>query len=172
MSLADELAKLDDLRRAGALNEAEFAKAKRALLDRAPAASEPPLGDRLADQLAEVKHQNELSQIDRAREIERQQYLVRGRYGIAQVPTVGMGVGTALVGGVFGLFWTIMAVSITGAAPDFGPFSITKVVFPLFGVGFNVAAIGYGLYVYSRAQRYQQAFAEYQARRARADRKR
>jgi hypothetical protein len=76
-----------------------------------------------------------------------------------------MGIGGAVVGGVFGVFWTIMAFAITGSAPDEGPFTIAKVIFPLLGVLFTGAAIGYGIYCYSRAQRYQQAFQAYQARR-------
>jgi hypothetical protein len=76
-----------------------------------------------------------------------------------------MGIGTAVVGGVFGVFWTIIALTITGSAPDEGPFSIVRVVFPLFGVLFTGTAIGYGIYCYNRAQQYQRAFQAYQARR-------
>lgn len=167
MSLVDELAKLEELRRRGALSESEFAQAKAALLSGAPGGSDQQLGQHLADQLAEVKYQNELAQIDRAWEMERQQYLIRGQHGTTHVPTAGMGIGTAIFGSVFGIFWTIMAVSITSGGPDFGGFSAVKAFFPLFGIVFTVAAIGYGMYAYSRAQKYQDAFAAYQARRAR-----
>jgi hypothetical protein len=167
MSLVDELAKLEELRRSGALSEAEFTKAKTVLLSAPPAGSEQQLGDHLADQLAEVRYQNELAQIDREWQFERQQYLIRGQYGTAQVPTAGMGIATAIVGGVFGVFWTITAVSITGDAPDFGAFAAAKVFFPLFGVVFTLVAIGYGMYAFSRAQKYEEAFAAYKARRAR-----
>jgi hypothetical protein len=167
MSLVDELAKLEQLRRSGALSDAEFAKAKAALLNEAPTGPGPQLGEHLADQLAEVKYQNELAQIDREWEIERRQYLIQGQYGIAQEPTAGMGLGAAIVGGVFGAFWTIFAVSLTGGAPDDGPFTIAKVFFPLFGVLFTVGAIAYGVHAYSKAQKYQEAFAAYKARRAR-----
>jgi hypothetical protein len=169
MSIADELSKLEELRRSGALSETEFAQAKAALLRGAPAAAEPQLGQHLADQLAEVRHQNDLAQIDREWEIERQQYFISDRYGRRQVPTAGMGIGMAVIGGVFGLFWTIMAFSITGGAPDAGPFAIAKVIFPLFGIVFIGAAIGYGIYCYSRAQQYQQAYEAYRARRERAN---
>jgi hypothetical protein len=166
MSLVDDLAKLEELRRRGALSESEFTKAKAELLNGAPASSEPGLVEHLANQLAEVQYQNELAQIDREWQIERQQYLIRGQYGTAQVPTSGMGIGTAVVGGLFGAFWTIMAISITAGAPDFGGFSVAKVFFPLFGVVFTGGAIGYGMYCYAKAQKYQEAFAAYQARRA------
>jgi hypothetical protein len=169
MSFGDELMKLEELRRSGTLSEDEFAKAKAALINGASAAPEQELGGQMAAQLAEVRHQNEVARIDREWEIEQQQYLVRGRYGNASVPTPAMGIGMAVIGGVFGLFWTIMAVGITGGAPDDGPFGIAKIFFPLFGVVFIVAVVGGGIYTFSRAQKYQEAFAAYKARRARAE---
>src|SRR4051794_35230267 len=109
MSLVDELTKLEELRRSGALTDAEFAQAKAALL---AGASAPAAADRpLQEHLAEVKRQNELAEIDRAWQIERQQYLITDRYGRGQVPTPAMGVLTAVLGGMFGLFWTVMAAS-------------------------------------------------------------
>lgn len=167
MSLADELKKLDDLRRDGTLTDAEFAKAKAALLAAPPGGGDGgAVAEHLSDQLAEVRYQNELAQIDREWEIERRQYLVTTNYGRQQVPSRAMGIGMAVVGGVFGIFWTIMAVTITGSAPDHGPFQVTKVVFPLFGIVFICAAIGYGIYCVNRAEAYNKAFARYQARRA------
>ena len=168
MSLADDLIKLEDLRRNGSLTEMEFAQAKATLLSGSPAEPAQPLADHLADQLAEVRHQNELSQIDREWQIEREQYLIPDRYGRRHVPTAGFGIVGAVVGGVFGVFWTVMAFAITSGGPDVGPFSIAKVFVPLFGVVFTVAAIGYGLYAASKAQQYQTAFQAYQQRRARA----
>jgi hypothetical protein len=169
MSLVDELMKLEELRRSGALSDDEFTKAKAALLSGPTAGPEQELGGQVAAQLAEVRHQNEVARIDREWEIEQQQYLVRGRYGNASVPTPAMGIGMAVIGGVFGLFWTIMAIAITGGAPDDGPFTVAKIFFPLFGVVFIVAAVGGGIYTASRAQKYQEAFAAYKARRARAE---
>jgi hypothetical protein len=167
MSLVDELTKLDELRRSGALNDAEFAKAKAALLDEAPAGHGRQIGEHLANQLAEVKYQNELAQIDREWEIERRQYLIQGQDGIAHEPTAGMGLGMAIGVGVFGVIWTIFAASLTSGGPDEGPFSVAKVIFPLFGVVFTVMAIAFGIHTYSRAQKYQAAFAAYKAKRAR-----
>jgi Short C-terminal domain len=48
MSLADELAKLQSLRDAGTLNDAEFAQAKRSLIDGAANIGKP-IGDGLGD---------------------------------------------------------------------------------------------------------------------------
>lgn len=166
MSLADELAKLEELRRSGALTDTEFAQAKAKLLAGEAAPANGAVADKLGEQLAEVRYQNELERIDREWQIEREKYMVTGRYGRRYVPTPVMGRATAAIGGLFGVLWTIMAVSITSGAPDDGPFAIAKVIFPLFGVLFTGAAIGYGVYVASQAEAYNQVFAAYQARRA------
>ena len=160
MSLTDELLKLDELRRRGALSDEEFARAKAALL-----APGEELESHISDQLAAVRYQNELTRIDREWQIEREKYFVASRYGRRQIPTAGMGIGTALVGGVFGTIWTVMAVAITGSAPNFGPFAIAKFAFPLFGVAFTFFGIGWGIYCYNRAADYQRAEADYRARR-------
>lgn len=167
MGLADELQKLDDLRRRGTLSDAEFAQAKAALLGGGAAPAAEPIGQHLSEQLAEVRHQNELARIDREWEVERQQYLVADRYGRRHVPTTGMGLGSAVAGGVFGVFWTAMTYSITSGAPDFGGFAVAKVMFPLFGLVATVGAVGWGLFCYARAQKYDAAFRAYQTRRHR-----
>jgi hypothetical protein len=41
----------------------------------------------------------------------------------------------------FGVLWIVMAVGITQSMPDHRPFSIAKVVFPLFGLLFVIRAI-------------------------------
>jgi hypothetical protein len=165
VSIADELRKLDELRRSGSLTDQEFAQAKVRLLTGSPSSSSEPVAQHLSDQLAEVRYQNELAQVDREWEIEREKYYVTDRYGRRQLPTSGMGIGIAVIGGVFGLFWMIMTVAITGSAPDVGPFAVVKVVFPLLGVVFILAAIAVGRYCYSRAQAYEKALAAYQVRR-------
>jgi hypothetical protein len=166
MGIADELAKLEELRRSGALSESEFARAKAAILSGSGSASDASLGRQVSDQLAEVRYQNELAQIDREWQIERERYMITSNDGRRNVPTAGMGIATALIGGVGGLIWTIFAFSLTHAGPEgFGPPPIIGIVFPLFGVLFMCAGIGYGIYCYSRAAQYQQAFERYQARR-------
>ena len=165
MSIADELTKLEDLRRNGTLSEAEFAKAKELLLNSPPPPPQEPLVQHLAQQQAEIKHQNELARIDREWEMQKQQYYVTTRYGVRQLPTTGMGIGIAVIGGVFGVFWTIMAIAITSGAPDVGPFAIVKIIFPLFGVLFTGAAIVFGIVCNIRAKKYQEAYEAYQRRR-------
>ena len=165
MSLADDLTKLEELRRTGALSEKEFAQAKAKLL-----AGDTPAGDavaeKLGEQLAEVRYQNELERIDREWAIEREKYMVPDRYGRRYVPTTGASLAGGIGIGVFGVFWTIIAFSITGSAPDEMPFSLVKVFFPLFGIGFTIFGVYMGFHAYGKAEAYTKAFADYQARRA------
>src|SRR5262245_60186015 len=152
MSIADELQKLEQLRRSGALSDAEYAQAKAAVLAGTGSPGQQALGDHLSDQLAEVRYQNELARLDRAWEMEREKYMLTDRDGGRQLPTPGLGIGMAVVGGIFGVIWTVFAMSITSDAPDFGGFSMVKVLFPLFGVLFTLGAIGYGIYCMVRGQ--------------------
>lgn len=165
MSLADDLAKLEELRRTGALTDTEFARAKAKLLD-AGAPAGDAVADKLGEQLAEVRYQNELERLDREWQIEREKYMVADKYGRRHVPTVGGGIAGAAFIGVFGVFWTVMAFAITGGAPDFGPFVIAKVFFPLFGVAFTVFGVYLGIHSARKAEEYNRALAAYQRRRA------
>ncbi len=169
MSLADELQKLEELRASGALTDEEFQKAKTLLLDNPPAEPNQELEGYMADHLAEVRHHNTLAQIDREWELERERYMISGRYGRRYVPTTGMGIGMAVLGGAFGIFWTILAITITGSGLDLAGFNIAKVVFPLLGVFITATAIAFGIRIYSRAQKYQQAYQTYQERRTQAE---
>jgi len=166
MSLADELTKLEELRRSGALSELEFARAKAAILNGAVPGSDHSSAQAMSEQLAELRYQNELARLDREWEAERERYLTTTRYGVRQVPSPAMGTATAIIGGIGGILWTVFATALTGSGPDFGPFAVAKVVFPLFGVLFTCAAIGMGLYKRSQALRYLQAHEAYLARRA------
>ena len=56
-------------------------------------------------------------------------------------------------------------IAITQAAPDVGPLPLVKIVFPLFGVVFIVAALFFGSYLKRRAKQYQAAFSRYRQRR-------
>jgi Short C-terminal domain len=178
MSLADELQKLEDLRRSGALSEQEFRQAKAALLGGAGEAGE---------QLAEMRYQNELARIDREWQIEREQYMVADRWGRMHVPTpegsrllgsVGRG---SMIGGlmavVVGTLWTAFAIFLTEGAP-----APLRIIFPLFGVCFILfgllGSIGFHRFAEQaqrmyeeKAAQYQQAFDAYQQRRQEAARR-
>src|SRR5262245_39381991 len=86
MNIADELRKLQDLHRSGVLTDEEFATAKAAVLagnttdDRA--GNEPAMHAHLE----EIKLQNEVARLDREWELEREQYMVAGKYGYRYIP--------------------------------------------------------------------------------------
>jgi hypothetical protein len=169
MSIADELSKLEDLRRRGVLNDAEFEKAKAAVLaGGAAAAGDAPVVEHLSAQLAEVRYQNELARLDREWEIEREQYMISGRYGRRHIPTPGASLAGAAVVGVFGVLWTILAFTMMSGfgGPEGSPFGIVSCIFPLFGVMFTVFGVWMGIHAHGKAQKYQEALAAYQRRRA------
>lgn len=165
MGLADELQKLEGLRSRGTLSDAEFERAKATLLGD-ESKPEQPLEQHLSEQLAEVRYQNELAQIDREWEIERQQYLITNREGHPQIPTFELGRNITVLGGGFGVVWTIMAISITSGGPNDGPFVIAKIIFPLAGIIGTVSTIRWGRDCQSQAQKYDAAFRAYQVRRS------
>ncbi len=137
-----------------------------AILNGPPPSADPSTGEVLGEQLAQLRYQNEVAQIDREWEAERERYTFPTRYGTRMVPTPGMGIGTAVGTGFFGVLWTIFAFAITSDAPNFGPFIVAKFLFPLFGIGFTIAGIIYGISIHSRGMKYQQAYDAYLARRA------
>ena len=160
MGLADELQKLEQLRQNGTLSTAEFAQAKAALLN--STASIPDSG-----KLERLTTEAELARIDREWELERQGFMVFGRYGVQRFPNKSTGIGSALFGGGFGIFWTYMAFSMTSMTPDVAPFNIVRFAFPIFGVIFTLSAIWTGMNMYFKAQGYEQAERAYLERRAR-----
>jgi hypothetical protein len=153
MSMADELRKLQDLRDAGTLTDEEFAAAKASVL--AGGHADVPADRTTSGKLEEIERQNEVAQLDREWAMERERFMVPGRYGYRYLPSRG----TSLVGGVvitgFGLLWTVMAASM--GAPAF---------FPIFGLIFVFAGIATSAYSFFQAQRYEEARLHYQRRRA------
>jgi hypothetical protein len=165
MSLADELTKLEELRRSGALTESEFAKAKSLILN-CTASSDDAVTEKIDEQLAEVRYQNELARLDREWEFERERYKITSRYGQRYIPTVWQSIASAVAIAVFGIFWTTMAFSITSMMPDFGPFALAGVIFPLCGLAFTSFGIFQGIHAYKKVEAYNRALAAYQRRRA------
>lgn len=167
VSLADELKKLEGLRWNGTLTDAEFERAKAALFAQLPSNEQPTAEEvgKLESELAELRAEKELERIDREWEAEREQFLITGKHGGKHIPTVGGGIFVAGFIGLFGVFWTVMAFSITSSAPDEMPFSVAKVVFPLVGIAFTGFGVISGIGAMNKAKEYEQAHAAYQARR-------
>src|SRR5262245_35455106 len=140
MSIADELLKLNRLHQEGMLTDEEFEKAKAAVLV-------APLATPATEHLEEIRNQNEVAQLDREWQNERERYMIAGRYGARYVPNRA----TSLIGGIviagFGTLWTVMAMSM--GAPG---------LFPLFGVIFVLAGIGMSVYSFIKAGEYEEAY--------------
>jgi Short C-terminal domain len=161
MSLSDELQKLQDLHRSGALTDAEFAAAKAAVLSGSGPTEEPASDQAMQQHLEEIKLQNDLARLDREWELDREQYMIQGKYGRRHIPNRGMSVigGIFMVG--FGIFWTATSISMT---QGFG--GGIDACFPLFGILFILFGIGMCIYTYNQADRYEQAQRAYRRRRA------
>src|ERR1043165_5871612 len=110
MNIADELRKLQDLHRSGALTDAEFAAAKAAVLGKADAdAGDKPA---LQEHLEEIKRQNEIAQLDREWGLERDRYMITGQNGFRYMPNRTASVFGGIVIAVFGMIWTGIAASM------------------------------------------------------------
>jgi hypothetical protein len=159
MNIADELRKLQGLHQSEALSDEEFARAKRAVLERAEGA-EPAAGV-VREELDHLRQQNELLQLDQDWDRERERYMVTGKHGHRYLPSKGMSVlGGAVVTG-FGILWTIFAASFPTMDHAPGVFGL----FPLFGVLFVLFGIGVSVYQYNKAGEYERAEARYRQRR-------
>jgi hypothetical protein len=113
----------------------------------------------MADRLDHPEQQNDVAQIDREWEMERERYLIRSRSGQRYAPSTGAAVLMGVVSVGFGAFWVFITISIAGSAGG---------LFSLFGLFFIAAAVGLSIYQFSKAQRYRTAYREYQRRRAAA----
>jgi hypothetical protein len=111
--------------------------------------------ERIAEDVGQIRLQNELEQLDREWMMRREQFMVSGRHGTRRLPGKVASLVGAAVAGVFGVFWTAAATSM--GAPGF---------FTLFGVVFVLFAVGGGIYAFTKAGDYEQAEREYQSRRA------
>src|SRR5262249_12264234 len=109
MNIADELRKLQDLHRNGALTDEAFAAAKAAVLAKGAAGSDPANEPALQEHLEEIKLQNEVARLDREWELERERYMIAGQDGHRVIPNRGMSVIGGIIIAVFGLFWTVGA---------------------------------------------------------------
>jgi hypothetical protein len=165
MSLADDLAKLDELRRSGALNEAEFQEAAAGLFSRELGSAAPTQIDGTPRQPDDANYQIELARIDREWQRDERYYMVRTGMDRRQVPTTTMAFYLVVIGGGIGVAWVIITLTILRSMAAIGPLALMRVVFPLIGVVYTIVVVGYGLYCYRRARLYQERYREYQARR-------
>lgn len=155
MNITDELRKLAQLHQEGALTDDEFATAKAAVLAEGPARS---TADNLLtpDLAADFNRHAELQNLDREWELERENYMVTGRYGRRYIPERGSSLGGGIFLSVIGVAWTGFAMSMPHV-----PF-----FFPLFGIMFVLFGIGMSIHSYRKAEDYERAQQRYRRRRA------
>ncbi|WP_153556340.1 hypothetical protein [Roseimaritima sediminicola] len=120
--------------------------------------------DGLVEQVEQLKHREEVEQLDRQWEITQRELQVHGKDGRVSVPSKGGAIFGTVIATVFGFVWMLFAGSIVARGMRMGLPSAAA-LFPLFGLVFIVIGIAGGLLHYSKAQRYEQAKAQYQRRR-------
>lgn len=155
MSLSDELKELETLFRNGTLTQNEFQLAKQRVL------SESRVSES-ARHLEDIKAQNEIAQMDREWELERDNYMIEGRHGSRHIPTKGSSIGSGVVIILFGLGWTIFAFVMSADAP-----SKVVIIVPLCGVLMILIGAATSIREYSKAGQYQAGYERYQSRRNR-----
>jgi hypothetical protein len=165
MSLSDELEKLKELHEGGALTDDEFATAKERVLAAGPPDSSPGLQAAPVHGLGASHVDEQVAQLDREWELERQQYMVVGRYGSQSLPTEGGSVVAGMIVAAFGLLWTLFAAGIASAFAAVAPFGNIVMLFPLFGVLFIVLGVGSAVTSYNKASAYRRAEQLYKQRR-------
>lgn len=124
----------------------------------------------LAAHVQELTRQRQLEELDRRWQTQRDSFLINDRRGMRQLPTTS----SAWIGGLFvaffGAIWTVLALSITSSGPDFGPFRIARIIFPLLGLGFIAFGIFTAVAVHQKAKSLQQADHAYRRDRERIER--
>jgi hypothetical protein len=149
MSLADDLIKLQELHRSGALSDDEFVRAKSAVI----AAAAPVRDEKLATELAELRREQELARIDREWETERHQYEMTGAYGRRFTPSKLQSALTCIGSVVFGILF-VWAAGNTGG------------IFAVFASAMSFCFVIYSAYGFVNAARHHAEMDRYMRRRS------
>lgn len=167
MSIADDLKQLETLLQNGTLTQDEFQLAKRRLLeDSGSGESSRAVRFPVTSQTEATRHlemiqmQNAVAQLDREWELEREDYMVVGKYGRRYIPNKVTSVLGGLFAAGFGIFWTMIASSM----PRMPGNSVSSLL-PFAGVGFTLFGAGMGIWGFIVSERYEAAFERYQSRR-------
>jgi hypothetical protein len=111
---------------------------------------------RIADDVEVIRLQNRLERLDREWMMRRDELLTQDKDGQRHKPSATGSVVGMVVGGGFGLFWTITAMSMDGSS-----------FFPLFGVLIIVVVVWAGLRGITNASKYRQFESQYESERQR-----
>jgi LSD1 subclass zinc finger protein len=91
---------------------------------------------RMAADLAELRHDNDLDRLDRQWDQERRQFLIRGQNGELAEPSVAGSVIGGIALAAFSVFWISIASRISGPMAMFG------IVFLIAGLAMSVVSAG------------------------------
>ncbi|MGL6076173.1 MAG: hypothetical protein ACRC8S_18595 [Fimbriiglobus sp.] len=158
MNLVDELTKLEDFWRRGGLTDDEFAQAKAKLL-----AKPDPASEALQEELAELRLQGEIAELDREWEVTREKYMIGTKFS-KTAPQRSQGIMLIVMGIVQFLFVTGITVylfmSMTVAGTNFIPF----IIFSMSSVPM-MFLLYQGYTIIRKAREYEIAYANFQAKR-------
>ena len=98
---------------------------------------------------------------------ERKKHLIRSRTGELQEPSAMQSMIVGVLGGGFGIVWTIFAYHMTRAVPftKNSAFGILEWVFPAFGILFTMILISVAFMHWKKVKSYQLAQERYQKAR-------
>jgi hypothetical protein len=121
----------------------------------------------MADDLDAIRRETAIERLDREWAMRRSSLVGRTKDGSEREPSATAGLIGACVAGGFGIFWTIMAITMMSEASSHGvgPPAIIQVGFPCFGVVFVIVAIAGGIKAMTSSSAYSQEFQQYQQRR-------
>jgi len=110
----------------------------------------------LRDQVSRLTQQQQIADLDRQWEFQREEFMVTGKNGHRRLPTEGGALVGGVVGVIFGLIWTIVTCGITSQIP----FPIAR-IFPLFGIAIIAGGIYSAIQASTKATEYRAAYAQY-----------
>lgn len=160
MSIAEELREIEEMYAQGTLTAEEFAQAKAKVLD----GDAPPLADsQTARQIARLQQQNAVAQLDSDWETDREQYMLKGRYGSYSVPTESGSIVSVTIGLMLGVIWVVAGYALTSSrASSHAPGALLSLAGVIFAVYSVIASIN----SYGKAGQYREAEQRYQEERA------
>jgi hypothetical protein len=122
----------------------------------------------MAEDLHAIRREEEVERLDREWAQRAGDLMIRDKHGNASRPSAGGGIFGAVIMGVFGVIWTVGALSVTSSMPAMGgmggPSGFAS-IFPCFGVVFIIGAVVMGLKQVMAAGKYDEEESRYQARR-------
>ena len=122
--------------------------------------------EQIARDVAELKSNSEIQQLDGQWEQTRRQHLITHKSGQQSLPTKSGAAFAGIAIGTFGIFWTIMAFQITSAGSRMGAPGATR-IFPLFGLIFVAFGVFTVFRSFTKADAYQKDQKKYRDQRRR-----